>query len=88
MTSVSPVQCLACARLDHSDLVKPLAPNDHRVRVDRCEAFPDGIPISIALAGADHRNAFGGDHGLRFLQLLTPEAKAAFADWQSTYDRY
>lgn len=80
MTSQSPAQCNACTRLRAGWT---------------CEAFPRGIPIEIAMFGADHRQpvrrrAGAGldlymplnDHGIRFEQADTPQARAAFEDWQ------
>lgn len=34
----------------------------------KCAAFPGGIPEAIATDGADHREAFPGDGGIRFEQ--------------------
>ena len=35
-------------------------------RRPRCEAFPGGIPMAIAVSGHDHRLRFPGDAGIRF----------------------
>lgn len=44
-----------------------------------CDAFPDGIPQAIAMNGADHRDAFSGDNGIRFevKEGVSDEALAA-----------
>jgi len=52
MTTRTPYLCVGC---------------EHRFGgSDRCAAFPDQIPAEI-LAGFDHRKAFAGDNGIRFL---------------------
>jgi hypothetical protein len=32
-----------------------------------CDAFPDGIPDEIYFDGFDHRQAFPGDHDIRYI---------------------
>lgn len=50
----------------------------HRDRrpLDRCDAFPDGIPDAIYQDGFDHRRAYPGDHGIRYAAL--PEFENSF----------
>jgi hypothetical protein len=72
VTSVVPVQCQACARLNTD---KP----------GTCEAFPDRIPVEIISYGADHRQAYPDDRGLRFEQLDTKAGREAFAEWNRTF---
>lgn len=33
---------------------------------DTCEAFPDGVPMEIAMNRHDHRQPFTGDNGVLF----------------------
>jgi hypothetical protein len=40
-----------------------------------CAAFPKGIPAEILESEADHRQAYPGDHGIRFEPL--PEKRAS-----------
>jgi hypothetical protein len=81
MSIAIPAQCYACARLDRSRLATKTLPGEQsRPVVDKCEAFPDGIPTEIAL-GADHRKPFDGDHGKQFEQLATDDGQSAFVDW-------
>jgi len=70
MTSIVPIQCLACTRL--------------RKKEGACTAFPDGIPKEI-LAGADHRKPFPGDHGKQFLQRNDEKGHQAFEDWKLVF---
>ena len=51
------LQCMRCARFQGI--------SGEPVRA-RCEAFPEGIPPEIAFDQHDHREAFPGDHGIRF----------------------
>lgn len=72
MTTVLPVQCFACARLDRSTAL-PV----------RCTAYPARIPDDIRTFGDDHRQARADEQGgLTFEQLDTVEARDAFAWWQ------
>lgn len=83
MTTISPVQCLACGRLDRSTAVLggTVVPN-------RCTAYPGGIPEEIALYGADHRAARGDEvNGRIFQQDNGPGTLDAFAWWRRTFDR-
>lgn len=48
-------RCFECRRL--------LSPGGGGMR---CEAFPDGIPMTILLNEHDHRESYAGDGGLRF----------------------
>lgn len=71
MTTVLPVQCFACARLDRSTAL-PV----------RCTAYPDRIPDDIRTFGDDHRKARGDEvDELTFLQA--DDGQAAFDDWQA-----
>lgn len=71
MTSIVPIQCLACRRL--------------KKKTSTCEAFPDGIPKEM-LAGGDHRSQLPGDHGRQFLQRNDDQGKEAFDDWKQVFD--
>jgi len=70
LTSIIPIQCLACSRLQRTK--------------STCDAFPDGIPTSI-LSGADHRVSVPGDGGKLFLLRNDAKGKRAFADWQLVF---
>lgn len=86
MTSLNPVQCFACDRLDRSRMTRPTMPGEApRVLIDTCEAFPKGIPMPIALGGADHRTEFQGDQGLHFVQAPGEEAAEAFRNWKNKF---
>jgi hypothetical protein len=54
MTTRTRPLCMLCARF------RPEA------EALACEAFPDGIPRRILENEVDHREPFGGDHGIRF----------------------
>lgn len=72
---VSPIQCLACTRLDPAT-----------EQPTRCTAFPDGIPPEIGIYAADHRKPIGGERdGLLFEQAGSDEARDAFTWWQRTF---
>jgi hypothetical protein len=73
MTTRMPTQCVACVHLRSKD----------GGAVPTCDAFPGGIPNSIAYYGADHREARRGDHGVQF--ELRPGAEARFDDWLFVY---
>jgi hypothetical protein len=51
--------------------------------IPTCEAFPDGIPAEI-LGGADHRQPWPGDRGLRF---EVNGADASAPDHLALYER-
>lgn len=70
MTSELPIQCWACEHL--------------AVKGFRCDAFPGGIPVEI-LAGADHREEFPGDGGIRFRMKNTDAAREDFARWSEVF---
>ena len=65
--------CEACARL------RPREDGPGLV----CDAFPEGIPDAIYGGGFDHRKAFPGDHGIRFLLSDDREAKRLLALYES-----
>lgn len=86
MTSRSPAQCLGCARLDRTRMTRPSMPGELPMPIlDRCEAFPDGIPLEISLGGADHREAIDGDQGRLFRQAPGAEAMQAFESWDRAH---
>jgi hypothetical protein len=68
-----PTMCLACDRLLFAD------------GESTCTAFPAGIPREIISFGVDHRLAFDGDRGVRFMQRDSEEAREAFARWQLVF---
>jgi hypothetical protein len=35
-------------------------------QIDKCAAFPEGIPDEILLMKHNHRKPYPGDHGIRF----------------------
>jgi hypothetical protein len=53
-------QCGRCKHLDVSAMKKAGG------CLQRCKAFPDGIPDEISVRGFDHRNPFPGDQGIQF----------------------
>ena len=75
MTSKVPSQCVACAHFRGANSAGNLA----------CDAYPGGIPNRIVFFGSDHRVESRGDHGVRFEQKDTPEARADFALWQFVF---
>lgn len=79
MSTVAPMQCFACTRRH------PAADPDTGAQQARtCDAFPEGIPFTMALGG-DHRQPLSEDGGLRFLQADGERAAAAFAAWERTF---
>jgi hypothetical protein len=83
--SYVPVQCLACQRLLRRKDEAETAPGD-ALDATRCTAYPEGIPVEIALEGFDHRRPFGGEkEGRLFLQRADEEGLEAFQDWLSVY---
>lgn len=70
MTSIVPVQCRACAHLREGNT---------------CDAYPQQIPDAIAMFGRDHREAYPGDHGVRYAQRPGADAAEAFAQWEQTF---
>lgn len=55
----------------------------------KCEAFPDGIPISILSGYQDHFQSYRGDRGITFEPMEgTEEAVATFITfWYSIKER-
>lgn len=59
MAQFPPPICIACSRLTSvGDTARAARP--------ACAAFPTGVPEQIWEGGADHREPFPGDHGIRF----------------------
>lgn len=56
MTTSAAPECMACRHLDRSP----------DATVNRCTAFPDGIPLPLLRAERLHRSPYAGDHGVRF----------------------
>lgn len=82
MTTLLPVQCYACVRLDRTLGTEGFS--DLPV-VARCEAFPRQIPAQIAL-GADHREPVGGEvGGMVFSPLETEQGREAFRWWEKGF---
>lgn len=46
-----------------------------------CAAFPGRVPAEIYFGGFDHRDAFPGDRGVRF--LLRPGGEAALERYEA-----
>jgi hypothetical protein len=62
MTTIAPVQCLGCSRLDRS-----ITDRYGAVIPARCAAYPEQIPAEIATFGEDHRKPIGDERdGLVF----------------------
>lgn len=59
MTSIPAPICFSCSHI----YLETDAP--------ACDAFPNGIPMSILLSEADHRLPYPGDNGILFEQDLT-----------------
>jgi hypothetical protein len=53
-----PLYTPPCASCQHFDRT--------RRDVERCTAFPDGIPDDIRFGRDDHRLPYEGDHGIRW----------------------
>lgn len=81
MSTILPTLCRACRRAagpppGFEGGPGTWAPN-------RCAAYPDGIPIDIALFGDDHHTARGDEvGGMVFVQAAGEAAADAFADWR------
>jgi hypothetical protein len=69
MTTIDPTLCHSCSRLRDAGT---------------CTAFPDGIPTEIIHDGADHREAWPGDNGVRY--RLRRGGERMFEAWL-TYGR-
>lgn len=83
MTTLLPVQCYACVRLDRTQGTEGFS--DLPV-VTRCEAFPKQIPLAIR-EGADHRQPVGGEvNGMVFSPLNTEQGREAFRWWDKVFD--
>lgn len=82
MTSVLPLQCFSCARLDRSLGDIPLT---GLPRVERCQAFPNGIP-DVMKEGGDHRQPIGGEvDGLLFKLSSVKEQAEFFPYWERVF---
>lgn len=80
MTTILPVQCLSCSRLDRSTT----AAGSTTAVPFRCTAYPDQIPRDLAMLGADHRIARGDEAaGLTF--NLAVGSQATFDIWRRTF---
>ena len=42
--------------------------------IDKCDAFPDGIPRRVVEGEHDHRKPYKGDRGIRFEPVDPPPA--------------
>lgn len=82
MTSVLPIQCFSCVRLDRSQGTIELT---DLPRVERCAAFPDGIP-DVMVDGGDHRKPLGGEKdGLLFKLSPVAEEASMFPFWEKVF---
>lgn len=79
MTSIGPVLCLSCSRLDRST-TDPLG----TVMPNRCRAYPDLIPDEIALFGGDHHEPRGDEvDGVVYEQAPGDAANSDLKAWQA-----
>jgi len=60
--------CFQCERFMKSNEEEDFLPDELK-----CEAFPFGIPESILLSEADHREPFAGDGGLQYQPVSEEE---------------
>ncbi|NUT31537.1 MAG: hypothetical protein HOV79_00535 [Hamadaea sp.] len=80
MTTVVPALCFACTRL------QPAAdPDTGTPVVGACTAYPDGVPVAIALGGDHHEQRGDERDGLTFEQADSDDARRAYSDWRNTF---